>query len=156
MTVKKCEGWPDLFLATDAATHRYAAAICATCPALSWCRNEAKKAQQAFPGGLEGTWAGDLYVNGRVVSGKASFGDCPTCGAVDGKPCTSRFGNVLGQPHLARYKADPRCRICGTTFKATRRRYNHCSDACSREANRRRHRRHDAKRGGSGSNRSAA
>lgn len=141
-----CLGQTALFLSTDARDHAEAANLCATCPVLTWCREKTKAALRASPGGVDGTWAGDLYRDGRLISNKASIGECPDCGAQDGKPCQSARGKVIGQPHLSRVQGRPSCGICGTEFKPTRRRFRYCSEGCSAEGYRRRSERNNARR----------
>jgi len=53
-----CRGRSALFDATDYASHRQAAALCATCPIIETCRE--------LRNGAEGTWGGKLYRSKRT------------------------------------------------------------------------------------------
>jgi hypothetical protein len=126
--------------------HTLAALICATCPAIQWCRNQARNTQRDHPGGLHGTWAGALYIEGKQATGRASVGECPKCGVGDGKRCLSPNGKRLGAPHLARHQIPPNCRICLAEFRPTKRRRLYCSDDCAAEGVRQKYARYEAKR----------
>jgi hypothetical protein len=141
-----CRNNADLFLSTDINDHTKAATICADCPAIQWCHDQARNTQRDHPGGLHGTWAGTLYVDGRISTGRASVGECPSCGVPDGKACVSPRGKTIGAPHLARYTSPPACRICATEFQVTKRQRLYCSEECAEEGARRRYARYDAKR----------
>ena len=58
-----CAGRWDLFDSTDRDRHLEARALCAQCPALSWCaqRAEVLRRQHSYCRPLTGTWAGVLY-----------------------------------------------------------------------------------------------
>lgn len=142
----RCLGNEALMLSTRPDDHQLAKAFCAECPAFAWCRAACDQTRRDYPGGVEGTWAGDLYANGRQIGGRSSIGNCPVCHVPDGRPCRSRTGNALGTPHLARVKGKKQCRICNTEFQTSRRRLRYCSDLCAAEGVRRKNLKYDAKR----------
>lgn len=136
-----CAGNADLFLSVDLADHIEAATICQGCPAIDWCRAETNAALRGPHGcGVYGTWAGQLYKDGRRVTNHVSVDTCPLCGVGDGEVCVSVNGNAVGQPHVARIHGLPTCRTCGQPYKAAGRSY--CSEACAvegRKASKRRY-----------------
>ena len=66
MTTPACETQdPRLFWSPNVADHRQAAIVCDGCPALDWCRTERDKtAEINGRTSIDGTWAGELWVNG--------------------------------------------------------------------------------------------
>lgn len=143
---RRCNGNTYLFDSTNNTDHERAREFCDECPAFDWCHQLARDTQRAYPGGLEGTWAGSLYRDGRLITGNASVGNCPACGATDGRQCQSKNGKPASTPHLARVTGDQTCRICSATFRPTRRHLRYCSEPCATEGVRRKHRRYDANR----------
>lgn len=61
---------PRVFDSTDWGDHTIARAICDTCPAVTWCLERALHVAATSYGGLapDGTWAGQLWRNGRIVT----------------------------------------------------------------------------------------
>lgn len=68
---KRCanQDWA-LMTSTHPDDHIIAKKFCADCPALQWCQTFAAQclADPAYGLGVEGTWAGVLYRDGRVVT----------------------------------------------------------------------------------------
>lgn len=58
---------PELFWSTHPTDHNAAKKFCGDCDALAWCRRltDNALADPAYGLGVEGTWAGVLYRNGR-------------------------------------------------------------------------------------------
>jgi hypothetical protein len=67
---RRCLGNEPLMLSTHPADHSQAKKFCADCPAATWCRRETDEAlaHPSYGLGVEGTWAGVLYRDGRVVT----------------------------------------------------------------------------------------
>lgn len=70
MTAACVDQWA-LFDSTHLADHAEARAICDACPVFAWCREQALEIRGASYGGRspDGTWAGQLWRDGRVVAG---------------------------------------------------------------------------------------
>jgi hypothetical protein len=73
-----CTGLHYLFESTDPTDHQEAAAICATCPVIAWCRANTPPATD-FP---VGTWAGRLFRMGthRAILATDMPVPCKACG----------------------------------------------------------------------------
>lgn len=67
---RRCLGNTQLFTSAHPADHNRAKEFCAECPAAMWCKREVEKAlaHPSYGLGVEGTWAGVLYRDGRKVT----------------------------------------------------------------------------------------
>lgn len=143
-----CRGSDVDFLAVDIISHTEAKAICYECPVIGWCDEEVTRARQGIYGsGVHGTWAARLYIEGNRADKVVSIGECPACGVGDGKPCVSKAGKNVGQPHLSRRNGLPKCQTCDHQFNpsdAGRTRY--CSEECSTTGRRQTHARSNSRR----------
>ena len=69
---------PDLFTSTAIADHEQAASFCADCPAFTWCARKRDEFLASIWGlGMDGTWAGELFRDGRKVTTSKV---CHACG----------------------------------------------------------------------------
>lgn len=76
---RRCNGQESMFLSTHPTDHGHARELCGVCPAFDWCLRETVKAlsNESYGLGVEGTWAGVLYKNGRVVTSMDKRGRRP-------------------------------------------------------------------------------
>lgn len=65
MTAPLCAGNSALFESTDAGHHLSAARICARCDFIAECRTIRDERDGDRPPMHEGTWAGELWINGQ-------------------------------------------------------------------------------------------
>jgi hypothetical protein len=135
-----CAGKWWLFDSTDLADHIEAASICADCPIRLQCHDAMPaRLRTEHWRGVNGTWAGALYLHGRKAEGRWENA-CRKCGAKPGKPCRGPSGKHVKQPHQGRLEPEKTAcpgPDCGRVFKPTRQHYKYCSDECSEEARRR-------------------
>jgi hypothetical protein len=78
---RRCLGNQYLFASTHPQDHQRARTFCVECPALAWCRRETTDALASVYGlGVDGTWAGELYRDGRKVTTAKVANTCVGCG----------------------------------------------------------------------------
>ena len=76
---RRCIGNDQLMLSTHPQDHQQAKKFCADCPALTWCQRHTQRCleDESYGLGVDGTWAGVLYVNGRVSTSGRGGGRKP-------------------------------------------------------------------------------
>jgi hypothetical protein len=142
-----CFGQSELFDSTDQPDHAKAANLCLglrrpdgsqitkPCPFLAGCKKLLDDTLETYgKGGPRGTWAGILVEGAAPMRKFVSVGDCPTCGATDGRVCTSANGKAVGKSHVSRGGTPPTCGICLQGFTPNAKRLRYCSDACAHTA----------------------
>lgn len=126
MSEARCLGKSELFESTHLFDHNQAVKLCLGCDFIGECAKRLEHAVANQLGGRgsgpDGTWAGHLVINGRIVTGINRRG-------------RATFG---GSERPA-----PTCGICGKP-RAERNRY--CSEACGEVAHRESKRRHQKRR----------
>ena len=67
---RRCLGNEQTMWSTHPEDHQRAKAFCAECPAFDWCQRFTQRCldDTSYGLGVEGTWAGVLYRDGRVVT----------------------------------------------------------------------------------------
>lgn len=80
----KCAGLHWLFDSTLQADHEQAAALCAQCPVIDWCRDRLRQEEtisstmRAAGGGPRGTWAGQLVGQHERPAARRRVARCAT------------------------------------------------------------------------------